>query len=44
MGVNRAAARLRQMLGEKILLSVPSVAIIPGEAAVQFVKKAMRRN
>jgi hypothetical protein len=40
MGVNCAAAGLRQMLGETILLSVPSVAIIPREAAAQFVEES----
>jgi chemotaxis protein CheC len=40
MGVNRAAAGLRQILGEKISLSVPSVAIIPRETAAQFVEES----
>jgi chemotaxis protein CheC len=40
MGVNRAAARLGQMLGEQVILSVPSVAIIPRETAAQFVEES----
>ena len=40
MGVNRAAAGLRQMLGEQILLSVPSVGIIPRETTAQFVEES----
>jgi chemotaxis protein CheC len=39
-GVNRAAARLGQMLGEQVILSVPSVAIIPRETAAWFVEES----
>jgi len=40
MGVNRAAASLGQMLGEQVILSIPSVAIIPRETAARFVEES----
>jgi chemotaxis protein CheC len=40
MGVSRATAGLRQMLGEQILLFVPSVGIIPRETAAQFLEES----
>ena len=39
LGVSRAAASLRTMVGEEILLSVPSVAIMTREEAAQIVSK-----
>jgi chemotaxis protein CheC len=39
IGVNRAAATLRQMVGEQILLSIPTVTIVPREIAAQFVQE-----
>jgi chemotaxis protein CheC len=38
MGVSRAATSLRQMLGEQVLLSVPSVHIVSREKAAQLVE------
>ena len=37
LGVSRAAVSLRTMVGEEILLSVPSVAIMTGDEAAQIV-------
>lgn len=37
MGVSRAAASLRQMVGEQVLLAVPSVQIITRESAARLV-------
>jgi chemotaxis protein CheC len=37
MGVSRAAASLRQMVGEQVLLTVPSVDIITRDAAAKLV-------
>src|SRR5436190_17668814 len=38
MGVSRAATSLRQMLGEQVFLSVPSVHIVSREKAAQLVE------
>jgi len=37
IGVSRAAARLRTMVGKEVLLSVPSVAILSRERAAQII-------
>jgi chemotaxis protein CheC len=39
MGVSRAAASLRQMVGEQVLLSVPSVEIVSRQEAARLVGK-----
>jgi chemotaxis protein CheC len=39
MGVSRAATSLRQMLGEQVLLSVPSVNIVTRETAARLVER-----
>jgi chemotaxis protein CheC len=39
MGVSRAASSLRQMVGEEVLLSVPSVRIVTREAASKLVER-----
>jgi chemotaxis protein CheC len=39
MGVSRAAASLRQMVGEQVLLSVPSVRIVSREEAAKLVER-----
>ena len=39
MGVSRAAASLRQMVGEQVLLSVPSVRIVSREEAARLVER-----
>jgi chemotaxis protein CheC len=39
MGVSRAANSLRQMVGEQVLLSVPSVRIVTREAASKLVER-----
>src|SRR6202012_4382364 len=39
MGVSRAANSLRQMVGEQVLLSVPSVTIVTREAAAKLVER-----
>jgi len=39
MGVSRAAASLRHMVGEQVLLSVPAVSIVSREAASQLVQR-----
>ena len=39
MGVSRAATSLRQMLGEQVLLSVPSVNIVTRETAAGLVER-----
>jgi chemotaxis protein CheC len=39
MGVSRAANSLRQMVGEQVLLSVPSVRIVTREAASKLVEQ-----
>jgi chemotaxis protein CheC len=39
MGVSRAAASLRQMVGEQVLLSVPSVRIVNREEASRLVER-----
>jgi chemotaxis protein CheC len=39
MGVSRAANNLRQMVGEQVLLSVPSVKIVTREAASKLVER-----
>ena len=39
MGVSRAAASLRQMVGEQVLLSVPAVNIVTREAAAGLVER-----
>jgi chemotaxis protein CheC len=39
MGVSRAAASLRQMVGEQVLLSVPSVRIVSREEAAKLVEQ-----
>ena len=39
MGVSRAASSLRQMVGEQVLLSVPSVKIVTREAASKLVER-----
>lgn len=38
MGVSRAAASLRQMVGEQVMLSVPSVKIVTRQAAAKLVE------
>jgi chemotaxis protein CheC len=40
MGVSRAAASLRQMVGEQVLLSVPAVNIVTREAASRLVQRS----
>jgi chemotaxis protein CheC len=44
MGVNRAAVSLRQMVGEQVLLSVPTATIIPREIAAQVVQENAERK
>ena len=44
MGVNRAAVSLRQMVGEQVLLSVPTATIIPREIAAQVVQENSERK
>src|SRR6187402_3853032 len=39
MGVSRAAASLRQMVGEQVLLSVPNVRIVSREVAAGLVER-----
>jgi chemotaxis protein CheC len=39
MGVSRAAASLRQMVGEQVLLSVPAVRIVTRQAASKLVER-----
>ena len=39
MGVSRAASNLRQMVGEQVFLSVPSVKIVTREAASRLVER-----
>lgn len=39
MGVSRAAASLRQLVGEQVLLSVPSVEIVTRQAASKLVER-----
>ncbi len=39
MGVSRAAASLRQMVGEQVLLSVPAVNIVTREAPARVVER-----
>jgi chemotaxis protein CheC len=39
MGVSRAAASLRQMVGEQVLLSVPAVSIVSREEAARLVER-----
>jgi len=39
MGVSRAASSLRQMVGEQVLLSVPSVRIVTRKAASILVER-----
>ena len=39
MGVSRAAASLRQMLGEQVLLSVPAVHIVSRETAAKLAER-----
>jgi chemotaxis protein CheC len=39
MGMHRAAATLRQMVREQVLLSIPTATIIPREIAAQFVQE-----
>ena len=39
MGVSRAANNLRQMVGEQVLLSVPSVKIVTREKASKLVER-----
>jgi len=39
IGVSRAAASLRQMVGEQILLSVPAVSIVSRRSAAQLVEQ-----
>src|SRR6476620_11249303 len=39
MGVSRAAASLRQMVGEQVLLSVPAVRIVSREEAAKLVEQ-----
>ena len=39
MGVSRAAASLRQMVGEQVLLSVPAVSIVTRQVAAQLVER-----
>ena len=39
MGVSRAAASLRQMLGEQVLLSVPAVHIVTRETAAKLAER-----
>jgi chemotaxis protein CheC len=39
MGVSRAAASLRQMVGEQVLLSVPAVKIVSRQEAARLVEK-----
>jgi chemotaxis protein CheC len=39
MGVSRAAASLRQMVGEQVLLSVPAVKIVSREEAAELVER-----
>ncbi len=40
MGVSRAAASLRQMVGEQVLLSVPAVNIVTRDAASRLVQRS----
>ena len=40
IGVSRAAAILREMIGQQVLLSVPSVAVIRREEAAKIVGDA----
>ncbi|MDO9412616.1 MAG: chemotaxis protein CheX [Pseudolabrys sp.] len=44
MGVSRAAASLRQMVGEQVLLSVPSVKIVSRQAASKLVERGNTRK
>ena len=44
MGVHRAAVSLRQLVGEQVLLSVPTAAIIPREIAAQVVQENAERK
>jgi chemotaxis protein CheC len=44
MGVSRAASSLRQMVGEQVLLSVPSVRIVTREAASKLVERDNARK
>jgi chemotaxis protein CheC len=39
MGMHRAAATLRQMVREQVLLSIPTATIIPREIAARFVQE-----
>jgi len=39
MGVSRAAASLRQMVGEQVLLSVPAVTIVSRQRAAELVER-----
>ena len=41
MGVSRAAASLRQMVGEQVLLSVPSVRIVSRQEAAGLVERGL---
>ena len=43
MGVSRAANSLRQLVGEEVLLSVPSVQIVTREVAAELVERETRR-
>jgi chemotaxis protein CheC len=40
MGVSRAAASLRQMVGEQVLLSVPAVSIVSRQTAAALVERS----
>ena len=42
IGVSRAAASLRQMVGEQVLLSVPAVNIVSRRTASQLVERGKR--
>jgi chemotaxis protein CheC len=44
MGVARAATSLRQMLGEQVLLSVPSVRIVTRDVAAELVERGNTPN
>jgi chemotaxis protein CheC len=44
MGVARAATSLRQMLGEQVLLSVPSVRIVTRDVAAELVERGNSPN
>ena len=44
LGVSRAALSLREMAGEQVLLSVPSVDLIPRARAIEKIGRASCRE